>query len=267
MSDMFNALMQKALESIGKINDPVECVNAISQILPYVAGLEGNMAFKDTVAEAEPEEKKTKAAEPKKAEAKEHKPLKMVKPSAEDVAKVEKAMEEEEILPPQEGESKEAIDKRRLQVIKKYGDMPISQAFADEKIQELLAVEFESLGAFREQVMKCFGIELTENADGEIVETSESGITAEQVEKLIQYYMHEADESADDCGSVKLDKFLTRFIPYMVTLYQIYGYSCNQICAAGQEMTDSKSDFGAGQININNAEALLCVLNELYKAA
>ena len=145
--------------------------------------------------------------------------------------------------------------------------MPISKAFADEKIQELLAVEFESLGAFREQIMKCFGIELTENADGEIVETSETGFTAEQVEKLLQYYMHEADETADDCASVKLDKFLTRFIPYMVTLYQIYGYSCDQICAAGQEMTDSKSDFGAGQININNAEALLCVLNELYKAA
>ena len=143
----------------------------------------------------------------------------------------------------------------------------ISKAFADEKIQELLAVEFESLGAFREQIMKCFGIELTENANGEIVETSESGITAEQVEKLLQYYMHEADETADDCGSVKLDKFLTRFIPYMVTLYQIYSYSCDKISAAGQEMTDSKSDFGAGQININNAEALLCVLNELNKAA
>ena len=264
MEKMFNALMQKAFDSINKISDPVECVNAISLILPYTAGFEDNIIVK---AEAV-EEPKAKNAEPKKAEVKEHKPLKMVKPTAEDVAKVEKAMEEEEeILPPVAGETKEAIEKRRLQVIKKYGDMPISKAFADEKIQELLAVEFESLGAFREQIMKCFGIELTENADGEIVETSETGFTAEQVEKLLQYYMHEADETADDCASVKLDKFLTRFIPYMVTLYQIYGYSCDQICAAGQEMTDSKADFGAGQININNAEALLCVLNELYKAA
>lgn len=258
MDKMFNALMQKAFDSINKISDPIECVNAIALILPYTAGFEADMAVK-AEAEAEP---KAKAAEPK-----EHKPLKMVKPTAEEVAKVEKAMEEEEILPPVAGETKETIEKRRLQVIKKYGDMPISQAFADEKIQELLAVEFESLGAFREQIMKCFGIELTENANGEIVETSEIGFTAEQVEKLLQYYMHEADETADDCGSVKLDKFLTRFIPYMVTLYQIYGYSCDQICAAGQEMTDSKSDFGAGQININNAEALLCVLNELNKAA
>lgn len=263
MDKMFNALMQKAFDSINKISDPIECVNAIALILPYTAGFEADMVVK-AEAEAEP---KAKAAEPKKAEAKEHKPLTMVKPTAEEVAKVEKAMEEEEILPPVAGETKEAIEKRRLQVIKKYGDMPISKAFADEKIQELLAVEFESLGAFREQIMKCFGIELTENANGEIVETSESGITAEQVEKLLQYYMHEADETADDCGSVKLDKFLTRFIPYMVTLYQIYSYSCDQISAAGQEMTDSKSDFGAGQININNAEALLCVLNELNKAA
>ena len=54
----------------------------------------------------------------------------------------------------------------------------------------------------------------------------------------------EADENADDCGSVTLDKFLTKFIPYMVTLYQIYQYDGNQISAAGAEMTN-KDSFGA----------------------
>ena len=208
------------------------------------------------------EKKETKA----KDTPKEHKPLTMVKPTSEDVAKVAEAMKEEEILPPSENDTPEMAEKRRTQVIKKYGDMPISQAFSDEKICELLSDELESMNALREQIRECFGIVVTEDENGEVSETSESGITSEQVEKLLSFYIHEADENADDCGSVTLDKFLTKFIPYMVTLYQIYQYDGNQISAAGAEMTN-KDSFGAANININNAEALLCVLKELNKAA
>ena len=275
MNKTYDLLITDAVENIQKIDDPLSRVEAIAKIIPYVDReiiLSSDTEGKDAAKRAEKPAAKaeTKKAEKKETKAKdtpkEHKPLTMVKPTSEDVAKVAEAMKEEEILPPSENDTPEMAEKRRTQVIKKYGDMPISQAFSDEKICELLSDELESMNALREQIRECFGIVVTEDENGEVSETSESGITSEQVEKLLSFYIHEADENADDCGSVTLDKFLTKFIPYMVTLYQIYQYDGNQISAAGAEMTN-KDSFGAANININNAEALLCVLKELNKAA
>lgn len=284
MNKVYDVLIAEAVENIKKINDPLTRVEAISKIIPYVDReiiLSSNTEDKDAAkpaekpapkAEAKKAEKvekaeKTEKKEPKTKEApKEHKPLTMVKPTPEDVAKVEEAMKEEEILPPSENDTPEMAEKRRTQVIKKYGDMPISEAFNDETVCELLSDELESMQALREQIRECFGIVVTEDENGEVTETTESGVNSEQVEGLLRFYIHEADKNAADCGSVTLDKFLTNFIPYMVILYQIYQYDGNQISAAGAEMTN-KDSFGAANININNAEALLCVLKELNKAA
>lgn len=321
MKNYYKELMDLALISIGKIEDDVQKVDAISKILPSTFILEEDMENVETSTTPVAEEKETakpatkRGRKPKKVveevveenteeEAKEEavvakdattpvveeepkdkvettepvqevvkeeekkvvpekKPLEMIRP---ETAKVEEVKEEVEVTyeltDPKIDDTEEEIAARQVAIVKKYGDKTLYEAFSDENISKYLVRELNGIDALKDVIMACFGI--TTDANG--VEHSESGISSDIIDELIRFYIKELEPGVENYTEVKLDKFITKFVPYMKVLYKIYQFDRNQISEGGQAMMDGAA-FQPDSINIDNAEALLCVLQEMYHAA
>ena len=296
MINYYKELMDLALQSIKKIENDTEKVDAISKILPCTfivedeetstpepissvkeevkpkrgrksskkeEKVEEQVVAETTTSEEMPSEPivDEKLAIDEEIKAEEKKPLAMVKP---DPVKVEEIKEEiqktYELTLPSAEDTEEEIEARRIAVVKQYGDMTLHEAFSDENIAKYLEREHNSISVLKQTIMDCFGIVIDDNGN----ETSESGISSDQIEQLIYFYIQELDPSAEDYTQVKVDKFVTKFVPYMKTLNEIYKFNRDEISEGGRAMFDVE-DFTPDTINIDNAGPLLCVLQDTYK--
>lgn len=286
VKSIYNLLAMQILNTVEAIKDPVEKAKAIGKFMEILKDKDVDAVVTAVKSDAKKQQEENLAdeimkeltgtynAKPKKATKVEKQtevlnlpksePLEMVKPNKEKVEAVKAQLEEADILTlPSEDDTEETVKLRRSILAKKYGDMTIEKAFNDPEVGPYLSVEMEAMSAFREQLMKCFNIEVEENGD-EIEYVSKGEVTIEQIDNLIHHYIHEADMSAEDYTGVKLDKFLTAFIPYMVHLYTIFGYTQDQIGEVGREAMDEKEDFTVADINIHNAEALKMVMEDKF---
>lgn len=195
-------------------------------------------------------------------------PSKQNKETAETKAEEVKAeiATADELTLPSENDTEETVEMRRVALAKKYGNMAIKDAFSNEDVSKYLTFELDAMNTFREQLMSCFDVEAKVNDAGEVTYIQHGEVTADQIDELIHHYIHEADPGAQDYSEVKLDKFLTVFIPYMIRLYKIYSYTSEQIAEIGNEVMDADGDFNCGDINIHNAEALLMILDDKFQA-
>ena len=287
---VYEILASKVIDAVEAIQDPVEKAKAIGKFMEILKDkdVEGVVTPVKVKAAKQQEEKAAAAEEefvkemdgtynvkPKKAAKVEKpadvlnlpksEPLEMVKPNKEKVEAIKAKIEEADVLTlPSENDTEETVKLRRSLLAKKYGDMTIEEAFGDPEVSQYLTVEIESMSAFKEQLMKCFEIEAVYNDDGAIEYISKGTVTIDQIDSLIHHYIHEADPKAEEYSKVKLDKFLTAFIPYMIHLYGIYSYTPDQIAEVGREAMDEKEDFSVADINIHNAEALLMVMEDKF---
>ena len=287
---VYEILASKVVDTVEAIKDPVEKAKAIGKFMEILKDkdIEGIVTPVKAKA-AKQQEEKAAAAEaeivkemdgtydvkPKKASKVEKpsdvlnlpksEPLEMVKPNKEKAEAVKAKLAEADVLTvPSENDDEETIKRRQVVLAKKYGDMTIGEAFNDPEVGQYLVFENNYMSAFREQLMKCFEIEMEENSEGEIDYVSKGAVTIEQIDSLIHHYIHEADPKAEDYTKVKLDKFLTVFIPYMAHLYAIYSHTPDQIADVGREAMDDKEDFSVADINIHNAEVLKMVLEDRF---
>lgn len=287
---VYEILASKVVDVVEAIKDPIEKAKAIGKFMEIlkdkdVDGVVTPVKVKATkqqeekVAAAEAEIVKeldgTYDVKPKKIAKVEKpsdvlnlpksEPLEMVKSNKDKVEAIKAKLEEADTLTlPSENDTEETVKLRRSLLAKKYGDMTIEEAFSNPEVSQYLSVEIESMSAFKEQLMKCFKIEAVYNDDGEIEYISKDTVTIDQIDALIHHYIHEADPKAEEYSKVKLDKFLTAFIPYMIHLYGIFSYTQDQIGEVGREAMDEKEDFSVADINIHNAEALLMVMEDKY---
>ena len=268
----YDVVVKKAIEAADQIKDADAKVHAYCCILGFVKEKDVKLEKEAVSAAPAKESRKAKAAEAKseeKGEAKPEsktKPLEMKQPDAKTVKELElavKEIEEEPITLPADDDNEEKVALRRALVAKKYGGLSLKEAYSNAEVAKYITREVEALSAFRLRLMEAFDVRVDEN-DNQIGESG-FGVTKEQVDGLIHHYIKEADKNAKDYGEVKLDKFLLVYIPYMIQLYEIYGYKIDDIIKAGNTMMQLTDGFTAANININNAGALVLVLRDLDK--
>lgn len=280
-------LQQKALETVDLITDPVARAKAIADLL---AAPLATVPFElDTKAANKPEEvkppKAAKASKTKKAEKSEEvkvadeapkvvepapQPVVEAKPepvaeevpvveapAPEIVAKVKATVEKVEPYMPVEGETAEQRQERQAVLVKVFGDMKLNEVLGDTEKKKFFAAEIKAIGAFRNFFLAKFGISF----DAEGNEHTESGYTSQQVDETIHHYVHECDETGEKWDEIKVDKFITVFIPYMMNIYTLFSsYTDEQILAAGRRMIHN-DNFSLGRINHENIDALQYLLN------
>lgn len=287
---VYEILASKVVDTVEAIKDPVEKAKAIGKFMEILKDKDVEEVVTPVRVKAvKQQEEKAAAAEaeivkelngtydvkPKKMAKVEKpsdvlnlpksEPLEMVKPNKDKVEAIKAKLEEADTLTlPSENDDEETIKRRQVVLAKRYGDMTIGEAFNDPEVGQYLTFENSYMSAFREQLMKCFQIEMEENDEGEIEYVSKGEVTIDQIDNLIHHYIHEADSKAEDYTKVKLDKFLTAFIPYMAHLYAIYSHTPDQIAEVGREAMDEKEDFSVADINIHNAEVLKMVLEDRF---
>ena len=268
----YETVVKKAIEAADQIKDADARVHAYCCILGFVKEKDVKLEKETVPAAPAKETRKAKAAETRaeiKGEVKSEskaKPLEMKQPDAKTVKELElavKEIEEEPITLPADDDNEEKVALRRALVAKKYGALSLKEAYSNAEVAKYISREVEALSAFRLRLMEAFDVRVDEN-DNQIGESG-FGVTKEQVDGLIHHYIKEADKNAKDYGEVKLDKFLLVYIPYMIQLYEIYGYKIDDIIKAGNTMMQLTDGFTAANININNAGALVLVLRDLDK--
>ena len=280
-------MMAKAIETVDMITDPVARANAIVQFLN--AYVDENTVDLD-MPETKPTEKPAKAVKPKNkketkvedskpaAEAEKAAPEPVAKPvpEPEPVAKaaeeapvieapkpetVEKIKETVEKVVPYEAKEKETADERQERqsvLVKAFGSVTLGEILADPEKKRYFGAELKAIGAFRNFFLKKFGITFDEKG----VEHNAGSFTSQQVDNTVHHYIHECgDETSADWKDIKIDKFITVFIPYMMSLYSLFAnYTDEQILEAGRKMT-RKSDFSLGRINHETIDALHYILD------
>ena len=289
-------MMAKAIETVDMITDPVARANAIAQFLKaYVdesIDLDAAVTEAAKPVEEKPSEKPAKAikgktdkktkAEPSKPapeadKPKEAAPEPVNAPAPEPVAKavteeapviedpkpetVEKVKDAVEKVEPYEAKDKETADERQARqavLVKAFGGETLGEILTVPEKKRFFAAELKAIGAFRNFFLNKFGITFDENG----VEHNAGNFTSQQVDNTVHHYIHECgDETSSDWKDIKVDKFITVFIPYMMSLDTLFAtYTYEQIIEAGRKMT-RKSDFSLGRINHETIDALHYILN------
>lgn len=294
----YELLLAKATETIDQITDPVAKAKAIADFLAMPVEITSYEV--DAAVEAKPvaEEKAAKPAKSTRAKKTEAKPVaeavqpvvEAVKPAAEetpaaavaetvnehapDPKPVEKAPEVVEPAPEVVAKVKEAVEDvkpyvasgketaaerqaRQAVLVKAFGDLKLGEVLSDPEKKSFFTSELGAIGTFKNFFMKKFGITVDENG----VEHNATQYTLKQVEATIFHYIHECDESGETWRDVKIDKFITVFIPYMMNLYNLFStYTDEQINEAGTKMLNG-GHFTMGRINHSNIDALYYILN------
>ena len=290
MANFTETLMNKFLAAVDEIKDPAVRAGVIANVLVGRTASVGAIETIETAAlkEAAPVVKKsrkkdaapaydgsaavaaspvtpepavvTPAAAPiPEAKAEEAAPV-IVKPEAtpEQIANVEKAVKVPEPWLPKKGETAEERQNRQAALIANFGDMTLAEINKDAKVKPYFVVELNAITEFYKLMLKVFGVSYDEAGK----EIDAGQFTAADVLQLVHHYIKEADESAENSGQVKVDKLLTKFCPYLISLYTLFNnYTGEQIDEAGMKMLGSK-EFRKSRINIKNIDALLAILAE-----
>ncbi len=238
---LLDKLVNDAVISIDAIIDPIEKVRAISSILPFI----DKKAKAPDIAEVEQEIHQQVKEEVKKQSKKLKEEEKTDKPI--EAPKKETPIQEEPQKEEPKNEPAVSVSGDMDAIVKKFGKEKLRDFLQDQDKIELLSEPFARVEEFKTRIKEFM---------------TKSGLDIEP-EAMLKYYMSQVDEEnpelIEDSLAMTVEQFIDSFIPFMESLYTIYGYSKNEIESTLKEMSNG-TRTNMSDITFANAEALAMVL-------
>lgn len=264
---MYQKLLEEAYKSVFQITDPINRIESICKLLPFVdknTGLVAETGDKGLKKNVKSQPAKNTVTKPDTLEEIESTPVvkesdiaieaaieqAKIEVAPEVVETIKKEVTEEVVIPEvKDDETPAEAEHRRAMFIKKFGNLKLSEVFNSQEHMQMIAPEMNSVGEFRTLLHSVLDTLADENT----------------VEELFHHYVSEADENAEEYTDVTMSKFLTDYVKYQANLTKIYSNDLNVIDKAIKELTSGiygKNDdqIRIGAININNAETLVDVI-------